>query len=284
MHTIEEKLPAYGSPEAKARAWKFPTHYTDSRGAGVRHRLVRAEGAAHYRLAQPAACFDCIHAQLVHATSELALDWDGCGPAQIDVLMANGVLTVPQLFNITAAQGGLKGKAAERFDASLEAVKRRPLWRFLRALCADGIGSTYCKQIATLTRSWRHALALPLWRLEEIMGPVKAAAFTSAKLELGYALGELERLGCVLDDDKLAGGGAQPLKGLVFCITGTLTKGRDEMQALVEAAGGLAKSGVTAATDYLVCGSDPGGSKLKAAAKHETQVITEDELYALMEK
>jgi DNA ligase (NAD+) len=284
MHPVTDTLPEYGGPDAKDRAWKFPPYYRDIRNGGMPIPLVRAEGAAHYRLALPDSCLDCRHAQLVHATSKLALDWDGCGPAQIDAVMAHGCLTLTQLFEIDPAKYGLTGKAAERFLSSREEVKRRPLWRFLRAVCSDGIGSTYCKQIATLTRNWRAALALPEWRLAELMGPVKAQAFVTAKSDLVTTLTELERLGCVLDDDKLAGGGAQPLKGMVFCVTGTLTKGRDEVQNLIEQAGGLCKSGVTKATTYLVVGEDPGGSKLKAAEKHGTQQITETELYALIQK
>jgi DNA ligase (NAD+) len=276
-------IPDYGSPEAKARAWKFPTTYRDTRFGRLPLPLKREDGAAHYRLMQPDASFDCRHAQLVHATSKLALDWDGCGPAQVDTLMGTGNLTISQFFTVSQKNSGLTGKAAERFFTSLEEVKRRPLWRFLRAICTDGIGSTYCKQLATLARNWRAVMAIPQWRLEELMGPVRAQAFVTAKPDLVTTLTELEQHGCVLDDDKLAGGGAQPLKGMVFCVTGSLTKGRDEVQALIEAAGGLAKSGVTKATTYLVVGDDPGGSKLKAAVKHGTQQISEAELYALME-
>ena len=116
------------------------------------------------------------------------------------------------------------------------------------------------------------------------MGPAKTKSWLTALPELKFNLAELEDLGCVLDDDKLGSGGKQNLKGLVFCVTGTLSKGRDEIQALIEAAGGLAKSGVSSATDFLVCGDNPGGSKMKAAAKHETPVIGETELFEMIQK
>lgn len=277
------EVPDYGSPEAAERAWKFPTHYDDTResldGKSCPHKIYRRSGEVAYRLLEPDMSLDCIHAQLTHATSKLALDWDGCGPAQIDVLP---VTTVQGLFNIRANCTGLTGKLLDNFLASREEVKRRPLWRFLRALCTDGIGSTYCKQLATIGRNWRAVLEIPLWRLEELMGPVKAHAFSSAVPGLRLELEELEAAGCVLDDDKTSGGGAKPLQGMVFCITGSLSKGRDEVQNLIEAAGGLAKSGVTKATTYLVAGDEPGGSKLKAAQKHGTKIISEAELFELM--
>ena len=279
-----DPVPDYGSPEAAARAWKFPSHYVDSRsGDQAPRKIIRRPGEVAYRIEHPDACFDCMHAQLTHATSKLALDWDGCGPAQIDVLMVRGpAAKVADLFRLTAGQTGLEGKTLENFLASREEVKRRPLWRFLRALCTDGIGSTYCKQIASLARNWRAALEIPLWRLEELMGPVKSQAFEKAKPMLKQELQELEKSGCVLDDDKTSGGGKKPLQGMVFCITGTLSKGRDEVQNLIEAAGGLAKSGVTGATNFLVCGDEPGASKLKKASQHSTKIISEDDLYEMI--
>jgi DNA ligase (NAD+) len=279
----DSPVPDYGSPEAAERAWKFPRFYVDARsGKQAPRKIYRKPGEVAYRIEHPEACFDCVHAQLTHATSKLALDWDGCGPAQIDVLMTSGASKVADLFRVSAEETGLTGKTLENFLGSREEVKRRPLWRFLRALCSDGVGSTYCKQIAALARNWRAALELPLWRLEELMGPVKAKAFESAKPGLKQEFQALEQAGCVLDDDKTSGGGKQPLKGLVFCITGALSKGRDEVQNLIEAAGGLAKSGVTKATNFLVAGDEPGGSKLKAAAKHGTKIINENELYEMI--
>jgi DNA ligase (NAD+) len=277
------EVPDYGSPEAAERAWKFPTHYDDIResldGKSCPHKIYRRSGEVAYRLLEPDMSLDCIHAQLTHATSKLALDWDGCGPAQIDVLP---VTTVPGLFKLRSDCTGLTGKLLENFLASREEVKRRPLWRFLRALCADGIGSTYCKQLATIGRNWRTVLEIPLWRLEELMGPVKAHAFSSAVPTLRMEFEELEQAGCVLDDDKTSGGGAKPLQGMVFCITGSLSKGRDEIQNLIEAAGGLAKSGVTKSTNFLVAGLEAGATKLKAAEKHKVKVIEESELYEML--
>lgn len=279
------EIPEYGSEAAAKRAWKFPTHYVDTYTGqqGTRAIIHLCRVGVHYWLSSAGISMDCLHARLTHATSKLALDWDGCGPAQIATLLAHGTRDLIGLFMVAPANTGLEGKALERFLSSREEVKRRPLWRFFRAICTDGVGSTYCKQLASVGRNWRGVLAIPLWRLEELMGPVKANAFHCVHDELEKIFQQLESLGCVLDDDKLAGGGKQPLKGLVFCVTGTLSKGRDEVQALIESAGGLAKSGVTKATNYLVVGDEPGGSKLKAAEKHGTKQITEAELYALMQ-
>jgi DNA ligase (NAD+) len=40
---------------------------------------------------------------------------------------------------------------------------------------------------------------------------------------------------------------------------------------------------VSAKTDYLVVGENPGANKTAGAKKHGTKIITEDELYVVLE-
>jgi len=72
-----------------------------------------------------------------------------------------------------------------------------------------------------------------------------------------------------------------PLANKSFCITGTLSKKRDEIQDDIRKAGGLVKSTVGKGLDYLVAGEDCGG-KLDKAAKLGVKVISEKELYELI--
>ena len=66
-------------------------------------------------------------------------------------------------------------------------------------------------------------------------------------------------------------------------MTGTLeTMSRQDAEESIRAAGGRATGGVSKSTDYLVAGASPGASKMKAAEKHGTKVIDEDELLALL--
>ena len=55
-----------------------------------------------------------------------------------------------------------------------------------------------------------------------------------------------------------------PLAGMTFVITGTLPAARKEVEELIERHGGHAASQVSASTDYLIVGEDPGSKQAKA--------------------
>lgn len=73
------------------------------------------------------------------------------------------------------------------------------------------------------------------------------------------------------------------LAGLTFCFTGTSTKPRAELTALVESNGGRVLAAVTKELSYLVI-ADPASTSSKAvkARKLGTKLITEEELDALI--
>jgi DNA ligase (NAD+) len=71
------------------------------------------------------------------------------------------------------------------------------------------------------------------------------------------------------------------LSGKSFCITGTLSKGRKEIQEDIKKAGGIVKDSVSKGLDYLVTGEDCG-SKIEKAAKLGIKTILEEDLYKMI--
>lgn len=74
---------------------------------------------------------------------------------------------------------------------------------------------------------------------------------------------------------------AATLGGKSFCITGTLSRGRSEVEADITAAGGDVKSSVSKNLQFLVAGHD-AGSKLDKARALGVQVIGEEYLYEMI--
>lgn len=70
------------------------------------------------------------------------------------------------------------------------------------------------------------------------------------------------------------------LSGLTFCITGTLSRKRSDVEEMIRDNGGSLK-GVGRGLNYLVCGDD-AGSKIDKAQKLGIPVISEDNLYMMI--
>ena len=73
------------------------------------------------------------------------------------------------------------------------------------------------------------------------------------------------------------------LKGLSFVITGTLPKPRKEVEDMIEKHGGHPSSALSAKTDFLIVGEEPG-SKLKKAKALGVRTISYSELLKLIEE
>ncbi len=111
------------------------------------------------------------------------------------------------------------------------------------------------------------------------LGSIKAASIVKG---LASRKDEIQRLldaGIVPVTPKEEG----PLAGLTFCFTGTSTKPRAELTALVEGKGGKVLASVTKELHYLVI-ADPASTSSKAvkARKLGTKLITEEGLDELI--
>jgi DNA ligase (NAD+) len=75
---------------------------------------------------------------------------------------------------------------------------------------------------------------------------------------------------------------AGPLTESSFCVTGVLSRKREDVHAAIRAAGGVVHDSVKKGTTYLVAGDKVGKSKLDAAKKHGALVIDEAGLEKLI--
>ena len=70
--------------------------------------------------------------------------------------------------------------------------------------------------------------------------------------------------------------------GLSFCVTGVLSKKREDVHAAIRSAGGEVHDKVKKGTSYLVVGEKVGKAKLDAATKRGAKLINESELEAMI--
>jgi DNA ligase (NAD+) len=178
-------------------------------------------------------------------------------------------------------------RLADKILAQIEGSKQRPLANLLAAIGIKGVG---WKAAEMLAGHFKSLAALRLATVEEIT-EIKNMGEVAAKSIVNFFADPLNT--AVIDKLVAAGvntveqvdpdeGGAKPLSGLTFVITGTLTSyTRQSAEELLKRKGATVGSSISKNTHYLVAG-EKAGSKLTKAQELGIKVISEQELAELL--
>ncbi len=249
--------------------------------------VVRAEDEAVSRCTNT-NCYAVQIEQLKHFVGKGGFDIDGLGPQIIEQLMAEDLIQdAADLFALK--EGDLEPlerfaeKSAKNLVDSLESSKRITLERFLVALGIRHVGATTARDLAEHFETLDNFLKANLEELTEIDGIGTVVAESIAEWLANDAhqqfVAKLLANGVtVLPPERQS----QTLKGKTFVITGTLeTMSREAAEAAIRAHGGKATGSVSAKTDYVVVGDNPG-SKADKARKIGIDILNETELRKLL--
>jgi DNA ligase (NAD+) len=253
-------------------------------------RLVRPAGEKVTRCPNP----DCV-ASLIrgiqHFAGKSAMDIDGLGEKIVQQLVEVGLVKeVSDLYHLTEDDlmplERFAEKSAQNIISAIQGSKEVPLWRLINALGIRYVGEATAQLLArhfqsldALTRADKEDLL----HVEGVGEQVAASLLEFFANEWHQALlKKLTEAGVRgLPPEPLA---PSPLAGKTFVFTGGLARlSRDEAKALVTARGGKVTSSVSAKTDYVVVGADPG-SKLAKARELGVTVLDEAALAELLKR
>ncbi|MCL6621065.1 MAG: NAD-dependent DNA ligase LigA [Syntrophobacterales bacterium] len=253
--------------------------------------LVRPPGEAVTRCPNP-DCRGALRRAILHFASKTAMDIDGLGEKIIDQLMENGLVrSIPDLYRLTEADliplERFAEKSAANLVSAIQKSKAVPLPRFIYALGIRYVGEATAQLLAQHFESLERLAQASEEELLQIegIGPQVARSirefFRQEKNQ--RLLKELAALGVrPLPPEKPAA--APGLAGKTFVFTGALQRfSREEAKALVTARGGKVSSSVSAKTDYVVAGADPG-SKLAKAKELGVTVLDEAAFLEFLER
>lgn len=270
---------------AKTRPYRFPATVAACGGDGA---IERVPGEAAYRCVSRDS--DFLHRQrMYYFVSKAGLNIDGVGPRVIDALLdAQLIRKASDLFVLQVDDflqlEGFKNKSATNAVAAIRTASTTTFARLLLALGIEHIGEETARLIA---RHFPTPAALRAAKVHELaalngIGPVIAAAIDGwqkdqvAQKELSTLLTR------VTLQNTRAGKTVGGLTGLVFVFTGTLTTmTRDEAKEQVRQLGASVSSSVSAATSYLVMGSE-AGSKAAEAKRLGVPTLSESQFSALV--
>ncbi len=233
---------------------------------------------------------------LMHFVSRRALDVEGLGDQLIEQLVDKGVIdTAADLYRLSAEQLAslerMGEKSAQNKIAALEKSKSTTFARFIYALGIRHVGESTAKALAAHFGNLDALIHGATWegglQLLEVadVGPVVAksiSAFLSDPDNLAL-LQALRAAGLHWKEGAHVQKALGSQAGKTFVLTGTLPNlGRDEAQALIEAAGGKVSGSVSKKTSYVVAGAD-AGSKLAKAQELGIALLDEAALLALLD-
>ena len=225
-----------------------------------------------------------------------ALEMDGIGEKLVEQLLEEKLVEkIPDLYRLQQAEienlERMGEKSAVNVLSELSKTKSMPLGKFLHALGIAKIGPELAILVAQFATSFDNLMQWvvdaeeqqeqeneALSNLVEIdgIGMIVARQVRDGLASRREMLLDLASLIEVEDQPKAIASGS--LSGKTFCLTGSLTRPRKEVQLSIKNAGGKVVGSVSAKLDVLVAG-EKAGTKLAKAESLQVLIWSEEELF-----
>ncbi|MFJ9308675.1 NAD-dependent DNA ligase LigA [Streptomyces cyaneofuscatus] len=229
-------------------------------------------------------------ASVSYAAGRDQLDIEGLGTTRVVQLVDAGLVTdFADLFTLEREQllalDRMGETSTDNLLAAIGTARSRPLSRVFCALGVRGTGRSMSRRIARYFATMDHIVAADTESLQRVdgIGKEKAAAVVAELVELAPLIEKLVRAGVTMTEpgatpppepgtEEEGGGGTGaelPLAGMKVVVTGAMTGAlerlsRNQMNELIERAGGKSSSSVSARTSLLVAGEKAGSKRTKA--------------------
>ena len=251
--------------------------------------LIKEEGEAATRCTN-ADCPAQLLRHLIHFVSRDAMDIEGLGPAILELLLEQKMISsIPSIYRLDASElaciEGLGEKSARNLLAAVDRSKQAELPRLIFALGIRHIGEKAAKLLCEHFLSIESIMSAATDEICEIDG----YGMIMAQAVVDYF--SLEETKALIDELRSLGVAMKPLEkqeksgvflGKTVVLTGTLpTMSRKEASLLVEKHGGKTSSSVSKKTDYVLAGTD-AGSKLTKAQQLGVTIISEEEFLTMI--
>lgn len=228
---------------------------------------------------------------MIHFVSRDAMDILGLGPAVLEQLIENGLITsIADIYKLKPEKliklERMGEKSVENLLNAIENSKNNEFYRFIYALGIRHIGKGAAK---LLTKTFTNIESLYLATCED-MEKIEGFGAIMAQSVVDYfaikqnkiLVEELASLGIKMSAIEEAKGSMFAEK--TFVLTGTLPSlTRQQATEMIEKQGGKVSSSVSKRTSFVLAGED-AGSKLTKAHNLGVKVISEEDFFKLLEE
>lgn len=251
---------------------------------------VQKDEEAAYRCVNP-HCPSAIYRSIIHFASRNAMNIDGLGPAILQTLIDNKLISdVSDLYYLDEEKllelERMGKKSVDNLMKAIEKSKSNDLSKLIFGLGIRNIGQKAAELLCQRFDSMDKLASASYEEISAIdgFGGIMAQSVVSYfKDEENLLLIEkLKNASLNMTESRKQQGDI--LSGLTFVITGTLPSlSRNEAKDLIERNGGKVSSSVSKKTDYLLAGED-AGSKLTKAEELNIKIISQAELESMINK
>ena len=278
VKVIKEKRPLGTHP------YKLPSYCPSCNSA-----LEKNDDEAVLRCQDSNNCPDQQKASIIHFVSKNCMDIDGFGDKMVIQLIKNNrIKNISDIFYLNfddiIDMDRMAEKSVNNILDSINKSKITNLWRFLHGLGIKNIGENASKVLDKNFKTIEDIMDLEFDDLIQVneFGDIMAKSI----INFFNDSHNKEIINRCLDGglEFVKSESSDQLNGNKFAITGTLIQfKRSEIKNKLESLGASVASSVSSKTDYLICGENPGGTKLNKAQELNIKIINEDELNTLIE-
>lgn len=253
-------------------------------------KVVREETQSALRCINP-NCPSTIYRNIIHFASRNAMNIDGLGPAIVQSLIeSENIKNSADLYYLSKENlitiERLGEKSVDNLLNAIEKSKENQLSRLIFGIGIRNIGQKAAELLCRKYNSMTELLKADFEGLVEIDG----FGDTMANSVIDFfnkpeSIALIQRfIDAGLNMSEIITEIGVKLSNFTFVITGTLpTLSRNEAKALIEKNGGKVSGSVSKNTSFLLAGEE-AGSKLTKANSLGISVITEEELYNMINK
>jgi DNA ligase (NAD+) len=256
-------------------------------------KVVREEGDVAARCSA-LHCPAQVQEKIIHFASRGGIDIEGLGEKNVELLYSKGLIKhFEDIYKLEKEDlldlPRFAEKSAQNLIAAIKRSKNTTLSKFLFAIGILHVGEYAAKLLSKNFKRLEDLYRVAPERIMQIKQMGEKIAFSlSAFFTDEKNINILESLKSsgfkITNPDFLSvKKGGLPLEGLTFVITGTLPKSRKEVENLIESKGGHLSTAVSASTDYVIVGENPG-STLQKAKTLGVNTIAYPELLKIIEQ
>ncbi|MBI2475191.1 NAD-dependent DNA ligase LigA [Candidatus Uhrbacteria bacterium] len=233
-------------------------------------------------------CFSQDKESILHAARAFGID--GIGPQTISALLEQKIISRPSdLFSIQPddllSVEGFADLSSKKLVEEIQSHKEISLANFLLSLGIRNVGEQTAIDLANAFGFLERIVSATLEELESVEGVGGVVAesvreFFSEQRNIDL-LSEYEKVGVKISHQKIQASRGI-FSGKTFVVTGILeTLSRDEIKNKIREAGGKSSGSVSAKTDYVVVGKNPG-SKLDDANRLGVKTLSEKQFLDML--